>query len=115
MIAACYPTLQDLILEVRGYRRDGAEEVRMETIRTWEEKLMSVDKVIRDRLFILTIAAERGWRVATDVSFNMKGRFLENYENCQNSENTNGNICRRPSRQESSKGLKEGREKEAGS
>ncbi len=73
MIGACYPTLQDLILEVRTHRLGGEEEVPMETVRTWEEKLMKVDKVIRDRLFILTIAAERGWRVATDVAFNMKG------------------------------------------
>ncbi len=76
MIGTYYPVLQDLILEVRSYRKDGAESVPMEKVAEWEAKLYTVDKVMRDRLFILTIAAERGWRVATDVAFNMKGERI---------------------------------------
>lgn len=74
VISAFYPSLQDLILEVRGYRKDGDETVPIDVVQDWEETLFKIDKVIRDRLFVLTVAAERGWKVASDVSFNMKGR-----------------------------------------
>jgi hypothetical protein len=31
-----------------------------------------MDKLLRDRLFILTIAAEGGWKMASDVAFRKK-------------------------------------------
>ncbi len=44
-----------------------------ERILQWEALVMEVDKAMRDRIFVLTVAAERGWRVASDMAFYMKG------------------------------------------
>jgi len=46
----------------------------VETVEDWIDKIKNVDKVLRDRLFILTVAAEEGWRVAGEVAFAKKGR-----------------------------------------
>lgn len=35
--------------------------------------MIEVDKALRDRLYVLTVAAEKGWRVAGDLAFGMKG------------------------------------------
>ncbi len=58
---------------IRTFRKEKTTEISEETIREWEEWVFQVDKVMRDRIFILTVAAERGWRVASDTAFNMKG------------------------------------------
>jgi hypothetical protein len=42
-------------------------------LQEWEELLKESDKASRDRLFILTIAAEKGWAVAADVAAGMRG------------------------------------------
>ncbi len=34
------------------------------------------DKASRDRLFVLTVAAEKGWTVAADVAAGMRGAYL---------------------------------------
>lgn len=73
MFEACYPSVQDLALAIRKFRKDEEREIDEETIQEWEELIFEVDKVMRDRIFVLTVAAERGWRVASDMCFNMKG------------------------------------------
>ncbi len=40
----------------------------------WEQDLIEVDKAVRDRLYVLTVAAEKGWKVASDLAFGLKGR-----------------------------------------
>jgi len=39
--------------------------------------MIAVDEVLRERLFILTIAAERGWRLASRVAFRKKGDYAD--------------------------------------
>ncbi len=39
----------------------------------WEDLAKQSDQASRDRLFVLTIAAEKGWSIASDVAFRMKG------------------------------------------
>ena len=70
-----YPQLQDLIIAIRNFRKEGESEIDAETIKEWETLALQIDKVMRDRIFILIVAAERGWRVATDTAFNMKGNL----------------------------------------
>lgn len=36
-----------------------------------------MDKTCRDRLFILTIAAEKGWKVASEVAFAKTGNLAD--------------------------------------
>jgi hypothetical protein len=42
-------------------------------LREWEDLLKEADKASRDRLFVLTTAAEKGWSVATDLAAGMRG------------------------------------------
>ncbi len=46
-------------------------------IEKWEKTVFEIDKVLRDRLFLLVIAAEKGWRVASDVAFFAKGDLAD--------------------------------------
>jgi len=39
--------------------------------------IIAVDDIFRERLFILTIAAERGWRLASRVAFRKKGDYAD--------------------------------------
>jgi len=39
--------------------------------------IIAVDSVLRERLFILIIAAERGWRLASRVAFRKKGDYAD--------------------------------------
>jgi len=39
--------------------------------------MIAVDEILRQRLFILVIAAERGWRLASRVAFRKKGNFAD--------------------------------------
>ena len=39
----------------------------------WEDQIKVIDKVTRDRLFILTVAAEKGWAVGSDLVARMRG------------------------------------------
>ncbi len=73
---ACYPKLQDLLLSLRSVMKDKDSRITQEMIEDWVEDVADIDKVLRDRLFVLTVAAERGWRVASDLAFAMKGNHL---------------------------------------
>ncbi len=64
--------LQDLYMDVRAHRRAG-QDVPVAIVSEWEERIKVVDKVTRDRLFILTVAAEKGWAVASDLAAGMRG------------------------------------------
>ncbi len=39
----------------------------------WEAIAKKSDQASRDRLLVLTMAAEKGWSVASDLAFRMKG------------------------------------------
>jgi hypothetical protein len=45
-------------------------------VEDWYDDVVEIDKIMRDRLLILTVAAERGWKVASDLAFAMKGKPL---------------------------------------
>ncbi len=60
-------------MAIRNLRKGGEKEITGEAIKEWETLALEIDKVMRNRIFILIVAAERGWRVATDTAFNMKG------------------------------------------
>jgi hypothetical protein len=66
--------MQDLYMEIRAARR-GGQDVPQETIVRWEQHIKAIDKVTRDRLFVLTVAAEKGWPVAIDLVAGMRGIY----------------------------------------
>ncbi len=67
-----YKKHQDMLLQMRAVRKDGLEPTT-ELVALWEQSMMEMDKVHRERLFILTIAFEKGWRIASEVAFIKKG------------------------------------------
>jgi hypothetical protein len=67
--------LQDLYMDVRAHRRAG-QDVPAAVVSEWEDRIKVIDKVSRDRLFILTVAAEKGWAVAADLAAGMRGIAL---------------------------------------
>ena len=69
---AYYPQLQDLFVKIRKARKSD-DDITKDMAKDWEEALKEIDKVNRDRLFILTVAAEKGWVVAADLAFGMRG------------------------------------------
>jgi hypothetical protein len=58
-------------------KNDREERVTQERIEKWVEDLIEIDKAMRDRLFVLTVAAQKGWKVAADLAFYMKGSQFE--------------------------------------
>jgi len=48
--------------------RESAEEVQK-----WENRVRKMDELHRERLYILTVEANEGWKTAGDVSFGNKG------------------------------------------
>lgn len=64
--------MQDMLLQMRAVRK-GDVEMSDDFLKKWEENLLEMDKLTRERLFILTIAAEKGWKVASQVAFRKKG------------------------------------------
>ncbi len=63
-----YPQFQDLLLQIRAIRKGDA--AFSETIlKRWEESCIEMDEIFRDRLFLLVVAAEEGWTIASDVAF----------------------------------------------
>jgi hypothetical protein len=73
MYDAFYPLLQDLLLSLRKVMKNKDARVTQGMIEDWVDDVIEIDKIARDRLFVLTVAAERGWRVASDLAFAMKG------------------------------------------
>jgi len=69
---AYYVPFQEAYLKMRKARKDGTP-VTPEMLLEWEELMKQSDKASRDRLFVLTVAAEMGWAVAGDVAAVMKG------------------------------------------
>ena len=45
-------------------------------LQEWEDLMKESDKASRDRLFVLTVAAEKGWSVAADLAAGMRGTSL---------------------------------------
>ncbi len=72
-----YPALQDLLLEMRELKNDRDKRITQEMIEKWAQDLTEIDKAIRDRLFVVTVAAQKGWKVASELSFYMKGIYAE--------------------------------------
>jgi hypothetical protein len=79
-VSAYLSELQQLYSEIRDARRAG-EDVPIETVQDWEILVKRVDKVTRDRLFVLTVAAEKGWAVAADLVAEMRGDYTQYKEN----------------------------------
>jgi hypothetical protein len=71
-----YPEHQKMTLQIRAARR-GKLEVDDDLLKKWEEFQMEQDEILRQRMFILTIAAEKGWKIASEVAFRKKGVFIE--------------------------------------
>jgi len=67
-----YQILQDLYLVVRALRKAG-EAAPLATVQEWEKIIKRMDDKFRERIFILTIAAEEGWKIAAEVAFQKKG------------------------------------------
>ncbi len=63
---------QKLLLKIRQTRK-GERDQEEDDLEEWEDTLHEMDSVFRERLFILTIAAEKGWKIAGDVAFRKKG------------------------------------------
>jgi hypothetical protein len=74
---AFYPKLQDLLLSLRKVMKKKESRITQGMIEDWVDDVAEIDKILRDRLFVLTVAAERGWRVASDLSFAMKGESFK--------------------------------------
>jgi hypothetical protein len=68
-----YPALLDHLLEMRDLMKDKDKKVTQDVIEKWVDDLTVIDKVLRDRLFVLTVAAQKGWKVAAELAFYMKG------------------------------------------
>jgi hypothetical protein len=65
--------LQDHLLEMRSLMKDKDKKVTQEMIEKLVDNLTDIDKVLRDRRFVLTVAAQKGWKVAAELTFYMKG------------------------------------------
>lgn len=53
------------------------EDVSVEDVKEWLVEVKEIDKLLRDRLFVLTVAAELGWRVASDMASHKKGNSAD--------------------------------------
>ncbi len=60
-----------MFLQMRAVVK-GDVEVTSDMCEVWHDEMIQLDKLFRDRLFILTIAAEGGWRIASEVAFRKK-------------------------------------------
>ncbi len=48
-----------------------------DTFKEWFGKLLSLDETIRDRLLIIQLAAENGWKLARAVAQRKSGKNLD--------------------------------------
>jgi hypothetical protein len=71
---AYYVPFQDVYMKIRKARKQGTP-VTPEMLLEWEEMMKQSDKASRDRLFVITVAAELGWSVASDMASGMKGQL----------------------------------------
>ncbi len=69
-----YLKFQDFLLMLRSTRKEKAK-VTTELLDDWEDDLHDLDKIFREKLFILCIAAEKGWKIAGEVAFLKKGIY----------------------------------------
>jgi len=67
-----YEKQQDLLLEIKA-AKEGREGATRAQVRSWAKQINALDDLERDRIFILTIAAEEGWKTAAEVAFTKKG------------------------------------------
>ena len=66
------PLVQDHFLQLREVC-SGDQECTPEMLLAWKSHVKEMNEILRQRLFILTIAAEEGWATATEVAFRKKG------------------------------------------
>lgn len=85
-----YEKFQDLYLEIRDARKKQDEApVQLKDLQSWEKQMRKIESVAlksnlsdegwqiftffselcRERIYILTVAAEEGWKKATEVAF----------------------------------------------
>jgi len=53
--------------------KDPEAKISQTTLEKMVDTVTDIDKVMRDRLFVLTVAAHKGWKIASDLSFYMEG------------------------------------------
>ncbi len=54
-----------------------SNDLLQEMLLEWEELMKESDQASRDRLFVLTTAAEKGWSVATELAAGMRGDMAD--------------------------------------
>lgn len=71
------------------------EDASVEDVADWLKEVKEIDSLLRDRLFVLTVAAELGWRVAADMASSKKGIVTKSCkEKCTNNMHKNlGNMA----------------------
>ncbi len=80
-----YLTFQKLVFD--GEEEDDAVEsaaslgdkvvVDREMFKDWFVKLLELDEAMRDRMFIVQLAAENGWKLAKAVALRKSGKSLD--------------------------------------
>lgn len=67
-----YEKQQDLLLEIKQAKlgREGATRAQ---VKSWDKQIRKLDELEKERIFILTIAAEEGWKTAAEVAFTKRG------------------------------------------
>ncbi len=68
------PLVQDHFLQLREVC-NGEQEVDEDMLAKWKADVKGMSEILRQRLFILTIAAEEGWATASEVAFRKKGEY----------------------------------------
>ena len=71
-----YPSFQDHFLQVRALQK-GDTAFSQDLCDEWVENLMEMDTAFREKLFILVIAAEEGWQIASEVAFRKTGTLAD--------------------------------------
>jgi len=72
-----YPTFQDVLIslgdKIKGLKEGKTDDISLAELKEWRDNLREVDKSMRERMLVMTVAAECGWKVASDMSFIKKG------------------------------------------
>lgn len=63
---------------MRAARKAGVP-VPVETLKVWEKQMKKMDTLERERIYILTVAAEEGWKTASELSFSIKGNDADKH------------------------------------
>ena len=93
-----YPSVQKMVLVARALRK-GEAEVDEDLAIAMEDTMLKIDNGMRERLFICTVAAEKGWSTAAKVAFRKKGQSANDLLVKRKSFKTNVGFFRKYGRQ----------------